>query len=276
MAEQQMLFDFDFSAEVPSDAAMDETREVSRPEVRRAVMGWLAVQGAAGLADRVPTRIRKFQADAAAFWNVPRRRGSGDPGRFFVPCRTMIVECRASREACWPHCADSRDLVPRLRKLRRRALELEASIREAEPHLRAGDALFEEYSDWDYARSANPDYHQLRKEMLELERVVYRGTRFETMRTAGLADVLYLAAPENTVHPDELADGWGLLWIGGDRTVRPIREAVSQQCGEENRFHLVQNIAAVSARYVLFAHGVEVGSNGSVRFRPPPRRRRLP
>jgi hypothetical protein len=71
-----------------------------------------------------------------------------------------------------------------------------------------------------------------------------------------VADELYLAVPARLVHGHELADGWGLLWVHENLEVTVEKEACARECLNDNRVHLVQNIAAVATRSVLFAQGV--------------------
>jgi ABC-type ATPase with predicted acetyltransferase domain len=80
--------------------------------------------------------------------------------------------------------------------------------------------------------------------------------------------------PFGSVHPHELADGWGLLYVKEDMNVDLIREPDSWDCPEKNKLHLVQNIAISVSKSHLFAHGIQEKSDGKVYFTPIPRRRR--
>ncbi len=246
---------------------------LTRLELCRAVMAWLAGQDATGLAMQTPTRISRFRADVAAFWSRPGRNPGGEgPGQLMLPAQTVIVECRRNRAACWPDCANSQELSPELLKLRQKQQQLEEKIRRAEPELRRTDMLFEEYTEWQYEKSQSSDYQKLCREIHQREEALYRGTRFEAIMRVRLADFHYLAVPAKTVHPHELATGWGLLWVRNDLMAELVAPAANQHCRGENRLHLVQNIAGASRENVLFANGIRV-RDGRISFLPVPHRR---
>jgi hypothetical protein len=271
---EQLLFEFSFADGLPDETDIDETVSLRPIDIRRAILAWLFDSGVAGMATRTATRRAKYQADVAAFWNLTKRnRQKKGPTQLHTPCRTMIIECRSSREECWPDCSNSSELLPQLRQLKRCAVALEEEIRLHEPQLRESGTLFEEYSEWNYEKSQNADYKTLRHQIKALEESLYKGTRFESMRDAELADQLYLAVPENTVHPHELATGWGLLWVKDDLSIAPMSEAAEQGVSPEHRFHLVQNIATAASNDVMFTHGVHVADD-TCHFLPVPRRRR--
>lgn len=254
----------------PSDARR-------RRHIRRAAMRWLVAERApTGAACDVITRIRRIRADVAAFWSQPVRNSQSEgPERILQPEHTLIIECSSRRDQCWPDCADSARVAPQLVELRHKQAELESDIRRDEPHLRDTNTLFEEYAEWRYDHTRNPDYKRLRAEIENLEHALYAGTRFERIREAALADELYLAVPEELIEPEELADGWGLLWIRNDMSVEVKRQAVVRDCLPDNRFHLVQNIAAASLDANLFATGIR-RSGDTVTFVRQPRGRRRP
>ena len=229
-----------------------------RRRLRRAALRWVTERWQpAGVGVNVVTRITRYRADVAAFCSRSvRNRNDEGPGRLLVPSRTIIVQCHADREECWPDCGVSEQMLPELRNLKGRLREVEAAIRRNEPGLKTGDTLFEEYAEWNYERSCNPDYHRLRKRINKIEHAVYRGTRFEQIRAAHLADLLYLAVPAGTVTPEELADGWGLPWVEDNLAVRVMLEPEEKDVLAANRTHLVQNIAASASRSVLFANGL--------------------
>ena len=247
---------------------------LGRRELRRAVLAWLALDDATGVATDVPTRISRYLADVAAFWSRPaRNRGDEGPGTVLRPYGTTIVECRRTREECWPDCNNSQELSPQLLKLRQDQRRREAQIREREPQLRGNDMLFDEYTEWQYDKSRDRGYHELRRRICKLEAALYRGTRFEGITRARLADRCYLAVPAGAVDPHELADGWGLLWVDRRLRVKVVAAATQEPCRDENRLHLVQNIAAAAQAQVLFANGIARRGRRAV-FLPLPRRRR--
>ncbi len=242
-----------------------------RRGIRRAALRWLVDELApTGAAQDVVTRISRVRADIAAFWSRPVRNSQPEgPGRILDPHHTLIIECFSHREQCWPDCADSARAAPQLVELRHRQAELESDIRREEPHLRDSSSLFEEFAEWHYDRTNNAEYRRLRAEVEALEHALYAGTRFERIREAALADELYLAVPADLVEPEELADGWGLLWVHDDMSVEIKRKAMVRDCLPDNRFHLVQNIAAAGLGNTLFAAGIRSAGDRTVFVRPP-------
>jgi hypothetical protein len=252
-----------------AEKAESSTDKLLKPaDMKRAVLAWLAAGGPTGLALSVPTRISKYQADAAAFWSVPGRK------RLMYPEKTVIVEIRKSREQCWPDCSRHEELLPLLRLEKEKKVAIESVIRKEEPELKDTDTLFPEYESWDYRRSRNKNYHSCLRRIEKIEHALYKGSRFEQIRRAHVADYLYLAVPEGTVAPQELADGWGLLFIRKDMSVEIVKEAENWNCPPENKLHLVQNIAACTLKNTLFANGITVAKNGKTSFIPVPRKRR--
>jgi len=266
--------------DAPSDEAATPSERPARRSSRintlqRALLMWLIEQRVDGLALKVPTRVSRYRADLAAFWNRARRQGSGrdGPWNLLTPCQTIVIECRTDRDHCWPDCANSEDLLPRLRSLKQEVETLEEGIRHQEPQLRETAVLFEEFSEWDYGSSENQDYHKASQEIQCIEEALYHGTRFETIRRAHLADSLYLAVPSQAVHPHEVAAGWGLLWVKADGRIEVVMPSPEKPCPPENRFHLVQNIAAAASDDVLCRRGILL-ARGKYVTGPVPRSRR--
>lgn len=258
----QMLFDFKVEEE------KKQIREKSgNLYLRRAAIAWLLRQNPTGIGVQVPTRFSRFQAEVAAFWSVPGK------GKVLVPIKTVVVETRNDREQCWPDCSKHEDILPLLKEKKEEKRGLEAEIRKSEPELKDTDSLFNEYENWDYEKSKNKKYHKCLKRIEELEHVLYKGSRFEKIRRTHVADFLYLAVPAGTVHSDELADGWGLLNINKDMSVKVLKKAESWECSEKSRFHLVQNIAMTCLRSIMFVHGIHQLADGSLRFIRIPKRR---
>lgn len=255
---------------VPSELSLSRKQPLLlQKELQRAALAWLASGFPTAAATRVPTRLAKFRADAAAFWSTPRKN------RLLQPERTVLVEARATRGSCWPECSGSEEIVPQLRLEQERRQAFEAEIRIREPHLLDSDVLFPEIEYWNYSGTKNPEYKICLRRIRDYERALYRGSRFERIHRADVANELYLAVPEGLIHPNELAEGWGLLYVCRNLSVKVIKKALPQECPQENMLHLSQNIAASSLNDVLFAHGVYLSSNGKATFRRPPRRRRI-
>jgi len=166
--------------------------------------------------------------------------------------------------------------VPKLQDLKKQQKEIEEEIRRTEPDLRDENTLFEEYAEWHYENSHNRKYLKLRKEIDKVEQALYRGTQFERIRQASVADQLFLAVPKGLIQQDELADGWGLLWVDDDLKVEPVVIPDSRECLVENRIHLVQHIAAAASSAVVFSQGLHTQASGAIVFVKPPRRHRRP
>lgn len=237
-------------------------------QMKRAILAWLVPQKPSAVALTVPTRVSKYCADVAAFWSSPGKK------RLMHPDKTLIVEIRRSREQCWPDCSRQEELLPLLREKKGKKASLETEIRKNEPELRETDTLFPEYESWDYKSSKNKNYQRCLRQLEDIEHALYKGSRFEQIRRAHVADYLYLAVPTGTVLPNELADGWGLININADMTTEVIKEAESWECPEMNKLHLIQHIATGSRKSLLFANGVNELSNGKVSFSPIPKKRR--
>ena len=177
--------------------------------------------------------------------------------------------------SCWPECSGSEEILPELRREQEHRQELEAEIRVQEPHLRDSDVLFAEIEYWNYEGTSNPAYRECLCRIRSYEKALYRGSRFERIHRANVANELYLAVPEGLIHPDELAEGWGLLYVSRNLKVEVVKTAQWIECPQENMLHLSQNIAASSLHDVLFAHGISLTAGGGVQFHCPPRRRRI-
>ena len=273
--DYQLIFNFDTKSEDDNTRRKKETalasEIISFKDMRRAIVGWLLPDEPSGIGLMVPTRISRFQADVAAFWSKSIRQQGR---KILYPIKTVIVEIRHDREQCWPDCASKNELLPMLRVEKERRNELEVVVRENEPELKLDDNLFPEYESWNYANSTNKDYRKCRNRIDEIERALYSGSRFDKIRQAQLADHLFLAVPADSVHPHELADGWGLLYIRDNFEVELIKEPDDWNCPMENKLHLVQNISAACLKNMLFTNGINVDKNGNSSFVRPPRRRR--
>ena len=270
---RQLFFDLDFS--MPK-TIMDTVANRPRKDIlQRSVLRWLEqTKPTTSLAAGVITRISKLKADVAGFWSKPKKNTHEEgPERILVPTATIIVQCHVERDGCWPDCIKSKQILPQLRTLRDELAEAEAQIQENEPRLRRDDTLFEEYAEWNYENSTNRSYHRLRHAISKMEHGLYHGTKFERIRSAQLADYLYLAVPAGMVQGSELADGWGLLWIEDDLEVTVVVEAQNRECLPSNRMHLIQNIAAGAKNAELLHNGVTTYTKGEVAFIKPMRRR---
>lgn len=270
---EQLFFDLDFSP-VKSVKEVPQRRD-NRQAIQRAVLRWLeATDQPTGIAADVITRISRLRADVAAFWSAPARNPHSEgPPRIMQPTRTLIVQCHAERDECWPDCIRSAEILPQLKTHKAELAQVQETIRQEEPHLRDNNSLFEEFAEWRYENSGNHHYHSLKRAIDKLEHALYHGSKFERIRQAQVADYLYLAVPAGLVEPSELADGWGLLWVEPDLTVREMAKAEARDCLPDNRLHLIQNLAAACRDHTLLAHGVSRQKSDVVFVRPLVRRR---
>jgi len=274
-------FEFDFSdaeKEIPlseEEVTTEDGLSFNRRLLRRAALAWLVEEEADALASLVATRISRFKADAAGVWCAPIVNPAPvGPRQILSPSKTVVIECRVGREDCWPDCSNSAELSPKLKGLHARMRELCKSIRTNEPHLRRGDALFEEYAEWNYDDTADMEYHTLRRKIRKLEQALYKGTRFEGIRKSRIADFAYLCVPEGAIEPHELAEGWGLIWVDSRLRASVVVPAENLNCLVENRLHLAQNIALACRESVLFSNGIRENQTGGYQFVSLPVRRR--
>jgi len=275
----QLTFDFDINKDnfIVNDLISKQIPEAGNPkqlsfkDMRRAALGWLISQNPSGVGANVPTRISRFPSDLAAFWSKPIRRNGQ---KILYPVKTAIIEVRHDRELCWQECAGKDELLGALKVERANKHLLEVSIRKNEPELKLDDNLFPEYESWDYSKSTDKEYQKCRSKVKEFEYALYNGSRFEKIRRASLADYLYLAVPTDSVHPYEVAGGWGLLYINKNLEVKLVKEPELWDCPIENKFHLVQNISSASLKNTLFTNGINMSKEGKLTFVRLPRRRR--
>ena len=219
--------------------------------LRRQVLAWLLTQHPhpTGFSCEVATALQHDQADVAAFWSQPHNVGGR---RQLEPVRTVAVVVAMSREECYASGINPEALQNELRYARRQLLRLQETIRQTEPNLRDDGVLFEEYAEWHYEKSQNPEYQKLLTTCKKLEEQLFHGTRLERMSRNAVADECYLAVPEGVLLRDEMLSGWGLLVVppsGEHGFGNAILEcpATPQPCSPTTRLHLVQNIALTAA-----------------------------
>lgn len=235
--------------------------------LRQYLLAWVLQQQPTGIGINVPTRISYYRADIVAFWSEPINK-------LLTPYQTMIIEIRHDREACWPDCADKDKLLDLLRETKSIKKELEERIKQEEPELVDTNVLFEEYRGWNYHESKNSYYHEICRKVEKIEHAIYKGSRFEMVRRAHVADLLYLAVPQGSVAPAEVADGWGLLYFDKTGEVTEMKAPDNWNCSMKKRQHLVQNVAAINSKDMLFKYGVNHSATGDISFSKAPRRRR--
>lgn len=240
---------------------------LTHSELQQLALGFLSSLNPDAVAIQVPARFRKYQVTAAGFW-----RGEGRGYRNVE--RTAVVVLYERFEHCFSDCADRDARLAAIHALREEKERLEEEIRRTEPELGSTDDLFSEFRQWDYASSRNPGYRKLRRKLEKLLHALHQGSRLEHIRRTGVADLCYLAVPEGLVAPDEIASGWGLVYLGQDRSFRLAREAEQQSIATpEGRQILAQNIAVAASQAVLFASGIDHSRSGRILYRRPPRRK---
>lgn len=281
--DNQLFFDFDAAentapavnaevsaaVSVPAGPEVGETvvdKAFDRQMLQQAVLAHLVKCGAAGAALHVPCRLKKFQADAAAYFSEYNNRLNS-----VTHCTLVNVYC--DRISCIPQCGGEA-VVRQLAELRSERSQLEQQIRIAEPQLQSDDELFDEFRSFDYSRSGNRAYHRLCRKIQSMQQSLYKGTPLELLARAQVADYLIVAVPENLISVEEIPDGWGLWYVCSDKSVVEIKTPMKQDCSPEARLHLVQNIGHAALNSVLFANGIRFNGDMEVKFTRLPRARR--
>ena len=243
----------------PEAAVPGSPRALSRKQLKRAAMAFLASRQPSGLAIDAAVGGR-CRADAAAFWM--------EKGRI---TRTAIAQVQSRLDP-----SDGKNGFFDSLKIARMEREvLEQEIRRTEPGLRDSSLLFTEFSDWNYGVSKNPAYRECLQKIRKLEHALYQGTRLERLLRTKAASEVYLIVPENTVAPDYPLNGCGLVYIRNDLSFELIVPAGRQEnVSKEHQLRLALNIAASDQQDVLFANGIHT-AGGKPKCGPLPRRRRF-
>ena len=243
-------------------AVPEPAKPLTRKQLKRAALLFLANLHPSALAQDVAVRSGRCRAGAAAFWL--------ENGKVV---RTAAAEIRTASEAA-VEVSDGGEQLKMLKLARMEREMLEQEIRRTEPALKEDASLFSEFEQWDYASSSNPAYRECLARISRLEYAVYHGSRLERIRAAGSATELYLVVPENTLEPAVLADGWGLVHVRPDLSCVLVKPPERQTPPEEKKLQLALNIAAASCPDVLFAAGIQPGPDSLV-CGPQPRRKRM-
>jgi len=223
--------------------------------LRRRALAWLCAlpEPPDGFACDVLVNGHGNRADIAAFWSRRDRDG------LLQPVRCAAVICALTRQECWAAGINGDSLMLELRDLRQKISRMEADIRRQEPQLKEV-TLFEEYADWDYARSANAGYHEAVRHRHVLEGKLFNGTRSDRLLASGALDEVYVAVPEGTLLAGEGIGACGLLEIPLDagEPVRLLRAPgpCPSSPSPARRMQLVQAVAAAAAGYVRAGHGI--------------------
>lgn len=254
------------AAEKPESLRKTSPNTLTRKGFLQLCVGFLASLSPDALATSVPVRRSRYQVTAAGFWLDRKSRNR-------EVARTAAVVFADQSDNCFCDCVDRKALLEAIQNLRGKKEQLEAEIRATEPELASANDLFSEFRSWDYASSRNAAYQKLRRELEKLQNALHQGSRLERICRAGAADLYYLAVPAGVIAPDEVASGWGLVYLNADRSFTLVREAELQNdVSPRNRQMLARNIAIAATPAVLFAAGVEHRGE-IVRYRRTPRRR---
>jgi hypothetical protein len=207
--------------------------------LKHAAAAFLRERGARAIAQEVRCPLGRRRVDVAGYFpRSPRHASEGDSAqvglftgaeeglsardaRRDVPsawtkeqlrARTVIIECKATREDFLRDNERREDLARSAERLRERVEKVERSLKSrgapgAEPVERM---LFEELEDWDFGACASPARREIMGELAHVERKLRAETKFEEMAKYRLADCLLIAAPRGAIRKKELPDGWGL------------------------------------------------------------------
>jgi hypothetical protein len=210
--------------------------------LKHAAAAFLRERGARAIAQEVRCPLGRRRVDVAGYFpRSPRHASEGDSAqvglftgaeeglsardaRRDVPsawtkeqlrARTVIVECKATREDFLRDNERREDLARSAERLRERVEKVERSLRSRGPGGAPGAEpvermLFEELEEWDYGACVSPARREIMGELAHVERKLRAETKFEEMAKYRLADCLLIAAPRGAIRKKELPDGWGL------------------------------------------------------------------
>ncbi len=258
-------------ADAPSQAVTTRTSPAQpyQADFRQLLLAFWSAAGFDGLGVNVPTRISKCQADIGAF-----RSDIGSLRLRYASC-TAVTKVFSDRHECIPDCASNRQVAEELQRLNIEREELEKELRNTEPSLRCRDELYQEVQSYDYRQTKRPDYHRLLRRLDKLQHNLFQGSILERLRRSRSADYLFVALPEGELQPEELLDGWGLLYYTTDGQIKIAKKAQRQNCPVANRLHFALNIGRSATQAVMFQHGVQKHPDGRITLTKAPRRRRL-
>lgn len=250
-----------------------ETRKMlsQKLTMRRSIAKWFwKNMPPNALALDVPTRPASLKVDVAAFWTAVRRRASLKSG-VVAPKQSAVVICCLSREDCWPECANAETLLREITEIKNTLAQQEAEIRTAEPHLRDGNVLFEEFASWDYSKSSCKSYHANRHRLANMETALFKGTRLARLDASQCANLHYLAVPEGILAPHELVDGWGLFTVNLQTETATLTAAPKpHETSDEMQILLAQNMAIAATRQVNDMLGLKFNDDDApLLVRPP-------
>jgi hypothetical protein len=180
--------------------------------LKRLALGFLRQSGCQAMTSEVRCPISRYRIDAAGYLDRLPTGVNGEPPSRCEP-RTIVIECKQSREDFLRDAEDTGELLARRAQLERIRQSIEEfRIKRCEPQLRrAGTSLFPELDDWDFASSRLPAYRTVLRQLLRIDQKLHGETKFFLIARYHLADQMYLAAPRKLIRRSELPSGWGLL-----------------------------------------------------------------
>ncbi len=225
----------------------------------RSVLAWMSAGASAPqvMAVDVPTSMNGDKADVVGIWMGKRASGGR---KYLLPRSSMVVVCALSRKECYAACVNPEGLASERLSLQSRMTSLEEEIRRKEPQLRDGHFLFEEYAEWNYEESRNPQYQECLHRRREIEHLLYHGTRMERIAQASVANFLYLAIPEGVIFVEEVMPQWGVLTVTPEGEVRVARKAPEQKTGGKALEHLTLQAAMRNSLYLHAGFGLDAPS----------------
>ncbi len=231
-------------AEAASDGrgcrrGMAESRRHLR--LKRAAAGWLRAAGFVAVAEEVTIPAGGFRADVAGWTD---RCATRCGPRVRCAPRTCMIECKVSR-------ADfARDGGHAARLLGRQAAirQALAGVRGGGRRMvnRSGPMLIDLRGSCLDAETAR--LRRLELELIAIDRRLAGRCKFAKMAWWGLADELWLAAPEGLVQRRSLPRGWGLLEADRDDILRVAIPAGDGDSSDQNRFRVLRGIACAGSR----------------------------
>ncbi len=206
--------------------------------LKAAARAFLRQRGARAIADEVRCPLGRRRIDVAGYFPRSPRHTETESAQtgLFTPgedglsprdtaravpspwtkeqlrARTVIIECKATREDFLRDNEQRESLARDAEALRTRQERIESMLRSknapgAEPRERM---LFEELEEWDFNACVSPARQQVKGELAQVERKLRAETKFEEMARYRLADCLLIATPRGLLKKSDLPDGWGL------------------------------------------------------------------
>lgn len=259
------------AAPVADDAAATEAMEkLNKHELSQAAFSFLNSLHPAAIAENVQLRQAQLTVNAAAFW-----KRSGASGKQFIT-RSAAVLIYDDVNCCFADCTDRAGRMANIENLQELKAQKELQIQLNEPHLAAKNDLFDDYPSWDYDKSCDTGYHQIKEELAKQLQELTRGSKMERLSYSSAVDLCFLAIPQcSDMNTSVIPPHWGIVELNRNTPARftLIRNAQKmERIDPDSRNALALNVAVSAAKAARFAAGVD--ANGALR-RPPRRRRKL-